>query len=580
MSIPPDLATCPECLQEVLEPSDRRHRYPFTNCTQCGPRYTIARDVPYDRSRTTMAGFSMCSRLLRGVLGPRRPALPRPAQRLPGVRSAASAWATRTGGRWPTRRRAGGPGGATGLCREAPAGGRDRRGQGARGIPPGLRRHQPRGGLPAPRAQATRREALRGDGARSGGGRAPGGARRTRSGACWSRWSAPSSSCAAGRERASPTRWRPGTPWSGLLLAYTPLHHLLLAETGRPLVMTSGNLSEEPMAAGDEEARERLGGIADLFLSHDRPIENRCDDSVARVIAGAPDGAAPGAGVRAARRRPEPAGAAAGARVRGPPQEHLLPGASGSRPGSGPTWETSTTSRPAATSRSRSSASRRFLGVRPEVVAHDLHPDYFSTSYAENRPEPVKVGGAAPPRPRGQRHGRARPRGTGPGPGLGRDRTRHRRDGLGRRAAPGDATRASSAWPRCARFAWPGATRRSVRCGGSPWRPWTTPSTARPPLEELSLFREVPSRDVAVVRQMVRSGLRAPRAHGAGSLLRCVRGSRPRPAALQLRGPGGAGVEPGGGRGRDPGLLLTRWLGKARWRRSTSGRRCARRWRT
>ena len=80
----------------------------------------------------------------------------------------------------------------------------------------------------------------------------------------------------------------PDTPLVGLMLPYTPLHHLLLEEAGRPLVMTSGNLSEEPIACGNAEAITRLSGIADGFLVHDREIESRCDDSVTRVIAGRP----------------------------------------------------------------------------------------------------------------------------------------------------------------------------------------------------------------------------------------------------------------------------------------------------
>ena len=75
----------------------------------------------------------------------------------------------------------------------------------------------------------------------------------------------------------------PGSPWLGLLLPYTPLHHLLVGDAGGPLVMTSGNRSDEPIAVDDGEARERLGTIADAFLAHDRPIHRRCEDSVLRA---------------------------------------------------------------------------------------------------------------------------------------------------------------------------------------------------------------------------------------------------------------------------------------------------------
>ena len=87
-AIPPDLATCDDCLREVRDPRDRRHRYPFTNCTGCGPRFTIALGAPYDRPATTMAGFRMCPACAREYGDPARPPLPRAAERLPGLRTA------------------------------------------------------------------------------------------------------------------------------------------------------------------------------------------------------------------------------------------------------------------------------------------------------------------------------------------------------------------------------------------------------------------------------------------------------------------------------------------------------------
>ena len=156
----------------------------------------------------------------------------------------------------------------------------------------------------------------------------------------------------------------PGNPLVGLLLAYTPLHHLLLAEAGRPLVMTSGNLSDEPMAAADAEALERLAGIADLFLAHDRAIENRCDDSVARVIAGSPTI------LRRARGyvpRPVRSPARCGGRCSPAAPSSRTPSAwpRAARPGSARTSATSTTSRRRVPSRSRSSGCSDSWGSGP-----------------------------------------------------------------------------------------------------------------------------------------------------------------------------------------------------------------------
>ena len=169
------------------------------------------------------------------------------------------------------------------------------------------------------------------------------------------------------------------------MLPYSPLHHLLLADSVRaPLVLTSGNVADEPIAYDDDDALERLGEIADAFLVHDRPIETRTDDSVVRslgttrpqpLLIRRSRGYAPRSAGAAARRR-------ADARLRRRAQEHVLPRARAPAPGSAITSATSRTGRrwPPTGPGSRTSSGSSRCG--PQIVAHDLHPDYLATRYA------------------------------------------------------------------------------------------------------------------------------------------------------------------------------------------------------
>ena len=272
--IPADACVCADCLRELVDPADRRYRYPFINCTNCGPRFTIVTGIPYDRPQTTMAGFTMCPACRAEYHDPasRRfhaqpNACPLCGPRLALCDASGQAAAGRSPGRDPA----------------AAARGRDRRGQGARRLPPGGRCGQRAGGAGTAPAQAPRREAVCGHGRRSRGGGAvrrrhgrrgpasPGGGTADR--ALWK--SSPTSSL--------PKAVAPRNRYVGVMLPYTPLHHLLLEADFLALVMTSANLSDEPIAYLDDEARGRLHGIADVFLLHDRPIHTRADDSVARV---------------------------------------------------------------------------------------------------------------------------------------------------------------------------------------------------------------------------------------------------------------------------------------------------------
>jgi hydrogenase maturation protein HypF len=509
VSIPPDLATCPDCLSEVLDPDDRRHLYPFTNCTSCGPRYTIARDVPYDRPRTTMAPFRMCPACRAEYESPldrRFHAQPNacpscgPQLRLVGPDGWTAAAELGSGGPAvfaAARLREGaivavkGLGGyhlacdatdAAAVCRL-----RDRK----------RRDEKPFAVMVRDLAEAGRLAILEPEERRllAAVERPIVLVRRREPG-----------------EMAEEVA--PGNPLVGLMLAYTPLHHLLLLETARPLVMTSGNLSEEPMAAEDEEARERLAGIADLFLAHDRPIENRCDDSVARMIAGAPTVLRRGRGHvprPLSLRRPVPRPVlACGAHLK-----NAFCLAEGDEAWLGPHVGDLDNLEACRHYEEQVERLQRFLGIPPEGVAHDLHPDYFSTSYAEHRTEPVKVG---------VQHHHAHVASVmaehgldGAVLGLAWDGTGYGTDGT---AWGGELLLATlDGFERL-------ATLRPLRLAGSDEairQVWRIALAALddafdgvPPLDDLALFREVPARDVAVVRRMIGKGLRAPLAHGAG----------------------------------------------------------------
>ena len=278
--------------------------------------------------------------------------------------------------------------------------------------------------------------------------------------------------------------------------------------------MTSGNLSEEPMAAKDGEAVTRLGGIADAFLSHDREVENRCDDSVARVIAGKPTvfrrsrGYVPRT-VRLRRpvRRPV---LACGAHLK-----NTFCLAAGDEAWLGPHIGDLDNLEATRAFEEQVERLQRFLGIGPEVIAHDLHPDYASTRYALARPEPLKVA---------VQHHHAHvmsavgERGLeGPVLGLAWDGTGYGTDGT---AWGGELLLVhGGAFERL-------ATLRPLRLAGSDEairQVWRVALAAlddafdgAPPLERLRLFDSVPARDVAVVRRMAARGLHSPLAHGAG----------------------------------------------------------------
>ena len=276
-TIPPDIALCAECRRELSDPGDRRYRYPFINCTNCGPRFTIVRTLPYDRGNTSMSAFSLCAACRKEYGNPvdrRFHAEPNACPKC-GPRLAVT---DRAGRRETTRDPVGRTAKAL-LAGEIVA----IRGLGGFHLAADatnnaavleLRARKHREEKPfavmVPDVEAARAIA------RIGAADA----------AILSSPSAPVLLLPARTGSPLAPSVAPGLGHVGLFLPYTPLHRLLLDRAGRPLVMTSGNLTDEPIVTGNDEALARLSGIADRFLLHDREIVQRSDDSVVRRVGG------------------------------------------------------------------------------------------------------------------------------------------------------------------------------------------------------------------------------------------------------------------------------------------------------
>jgi hydrogenase maturation protein HypF len=368
-----DSATCADCLAEVDDPHDRRHGYPFTNCTNCGPRYTIVLEVPYDRPATTMAGFTMCDACQAEYDDPAD-------RRFHAQPNACPACGPRIAYHDPAGRRLREGGAALDTVAESLSGGRIVAIKGLGGY------HLA--------ADATNDDAVAKLRSRKARDDKPfavmvADLEMARS-LCLLEPPAESALMSFRRpivvaqrrpEAVIAEGVAPKMADLGLMLPYTPLHHLLLARMQRPLVMSSGNRSDDPIAHRDEDAFSRLGPLVDGVLAHDRQIHIRCDDSVVR---------ASGRRVQMVRRSrghapeslplPRPARRqvlAVGAELKNTVSvakdsflvcshhigdlEHL------------------------ATYQAFLQATVhlcRLFGIEPEVVAHDLHPEYLSTKHA------------------------------------------------------------------------------------------------------------------------------------------------------------------------------------------------------
>ena len=376
----PDLATCPECLQEIFDPHNRRYRYPFTNCTHCGPRYSMITALPYDRANTTMRKFVMCPACAAeyhdphdrrfhaqpnacSVCGPQLEWTDANGLTLARRDSAllAAASALRAGKIVAVK----GIGGfhLMVLAQDNAAVQR-------------LRQRKKRDEKPFAVLFPTR-EAIHSV------------CRVSAEEQAW--LESPAAPIVLLQKQADGVALAaaiaPGLPWIGAMLPYTPLHHLLMRELNCPVVATSGNLTDEPICRDNEEALKRLGSIADFFLRHDRPIARPMDDSVLAVCEGEPLMMRRGRGL-APYSLPLP-GAADGWVAAGAQMKSAIAVTAGGH----------AVMSPHIGDLDHDGAARLWVdtvadltdlhGLRPTAALVDFHPDYTSTQQARAWPVPA-----------------------------------------------------------------------------------------------------------------------------------------------------------------------------------------------
>jgi hydrogenase maturation protein HypF len=383
----PDMATCVDCLREIFSPNERRFRYPFTNCTNCGPRFSIIEALPYDRANTSMKKFAMCDDCAREYRDPNDRRFH--AEPIACARCGPQLELWDSSGKTLVKEddallqaaaeiRAGrivalkGLGGFQ-LLVDA------RNEEAVRQLRERKHREEKPFALMFPSLDAAGAHCVLED------GRPAGPAARADK-----LLLSPESPIVLLRRLETTNNdlaisLAPGNPNLGVMLPYTPLHHLLLRELSFPIVATSGNLSDEPICVDEHEALERLGGIADCFLVHDRPIVRHVDDSIVRLMAGRE------MVLRRARgyaplpitvsRSDQRAVLAVGAHLKNTValkigsdvfiSQHIGDLAT----------------KPAHDAFTRSAADLpRLYDVQPGIIAHDLHPEYLSTKFALQQP--------------------------------------------------------------------------------------------------------------------------------------------------------------------------------------------------
>jgi hydrogenase maturation protein HypF len=510
-AIPADLPTCGPCLREIFDPGDRRYAYAFTTCTNCGPRFSIARGIPYDRANTSMSEFPMCAACQGEYdsVGSRRfhaetNACPECGPSLtlldelgevPSSRDplSATAEALAAGSIVAIK----GLGGYHLACdaqnKFAVADLRARK----------YRETKPFAVMAANAEAAARLVEVTPLARRMLEGR-----------------DSPIVLLPRLKNGAVAGQVAPGEGRLGVLLPYTPVHHLLFARYGRPLVMTSANLADEPTVHRDNDAVERLAGVADRILTHDRDIVTRTDDSVATVVGGTP------LVVRRSRGHVPRAVGLPGPAARVDPGETVVAayGAHlknacclvvGDQAYLGPHVGDLETLESYRSMGESIEAMERFLGVTPGIVAHDRHPEYLSTHLALERRNV---------RHYAIQHHHAHVASAmvenglnGPVLGLSWDGGGIGDDGT---VWGGELLRADFVGFRRI------ATFRAVRLPGGDLAAreiWRTALAVlddayegAAPVDDLALFDAVPARSVALARRMVATGLNAPASHAAG----------------------------------------------------------------
>lgn len=376
-----DSTTCADCLREMSDPGDRRFGYPFINCTNCGPRFTIVRDVPYDRPLTTMSAFTMCTQCAAEYhdptdrrfhaqpvccsdCGPQLSLLGSTGRALPGDPLTESALALARGEVLAVKGLGGYHLAVDATHQDAAATLRKRK----------HREDKPFAVMVSDVDQA--RELCRVSPAEQALLTS-----RRRPIVLLDRRSDASVAAAVA----------PGNRQLGVMLPYTPLHHLLLQHCTGPMVLTSGNVSDEPIAFRDQDALQRLSSIADAFLTHDRPIHMRTDDSVVRsvneqdMLLRRSRGYVPEP-VTVSWEFPRPV-LACGAELKNTfslaKQRHVFVS---HHIGDLENYDTFQSFVEGI------AHFRRIFDVHPALVAHDLHPEYLSTKYALELEEVDLVG--------------------------------------------------------------------------------------------------------------------------------------------------------------------------------------------